>query len=73
MLGVNHDITQRKKAEEELLRLNRLYDVLSRVSHLAMTASNFGEFLEKVCQAISQKGQFKLAWIGRLEGAKTKS
>ena len=24
MLGVNHDITQRKKAEEELLRLNRL-------------------------------------------------
>ncbi len=60
-------ITERKKAETELLRLNRLYDVLSQVNQAVVRVSDATEFLTHVCRVITERGQFELAWIGRVD------
>lgn len=60
-------ITERKKSEAELLRLNRLYDVLSQVNQAVVRASDETEFLTHICQIITERGQFELAWIGQVD------
>jgi PAS domain S-box-containing protein len=59
-----HDITERKKAEESVSRLNRLYSVLSKVSEAIVRIHNPEKLYERVCRIAVEDGQFKMAWIG---------
>jgi PAS domain S-box-containing protein len=58
------DITERKKAEESISRLNRLYSVLSKVSEAIVRIHNPEKLYERVCRIAVEDGQFKMAWIG---------
>ena len=59
-----HDITERKKAEENISRLNRLYSVLSKVSEAIVRIHNPEKLYERACRIAVEDGQFKMAWIG---------
>ena len=59
-----HDITERKKAEENISRLNRLYSVLSKVSEAIVRIHDPKKLYERVCRIAVEDGQFKMAWIG---------
>jgi PAS domain S-box-containing protein len=59
-------ITERKKAEEEIHRLNRLYDVLSQVNQAIVHIRSREELLSTVCRLIVERGAIDLAWIGWL-------
>ena len=76
ILGVHEDITDRKRAEEELkeaelkiIRQNRLYAVLSKTNG-AIIRSNEPEVLfEQACKIAVEDGLFRMAWIGVLDPA----
>ena len=55
------------RAEAEILRLNRLYDVLSMVNQTVLRVSSPEELLPAVCRLVVERGAIDLAWIGRLD------
>jgi PAS domain S-box-containing protein len=61
------NITRRKEAETEVLRLSRLYAVISQVNQAVVHSDDQHAFLEKVCDVITTFGGFKLTWIGKAD------
>ncbi|MHC1743802.1 MAG: response regulator [Syntrophobacteraceae bacterium] len=59
----------RHRADEEIRRLNRLYDVLSQVNQSFFRTRSQEEMLAEVCRLIVQRGGVDLAWIGWLDPA----
>jgi diguanylate cyclase (GGDEF)-like protein len=64
MVVVFRDVTKRLENEKLLLRLNRLYEVLSRINNLVVRIQDIDTLYEEVCNILVNFGQFKLAWIG---------
>jgi PAS domain S-box-containing protein len=58
------DITERKRAEEVLLQLNRTYRVLSKINEAVVRIRNRGELLKEACRIAVEDGGFLIAWIG---------
>ena len=57
------------QAEEEMRRLNRLYDVLSQVNQAVVRAQARDELFEPVCRLVVERGKIDLTWIGCLNEA----
>jgi PAS domain S-box-containing protein len=55
------------RSEEEIRRLDRLYDVLSKVNQAIVSSRSRDELLQGVCRVIVEHGGVDLAWIGRLD------
>ncbi len=55
------------QAEQEIMRLNRLYDVLSQINQMVVRANSREELLPSACRFVVERGQMDLAWIGWLE------
>jgi len=64
MAGSMLDITERKRAELKVRRLNRVYAVLSGINALIVRVQNRNELFRGACQIAVDVGQFDLAWIG---------
>ncbi len=58
------DITERKGAEIEIVRLSRLYATLSQVNQTIVRVKNQQELFESICKVAVEFGGFRLAWIG---------
>jgi diguanylate cyclase (GGDEF)-like protein/PAS domain S-box-containing protein len=66
MLGTHTDISERKQAEAELLRLNRTLRVLSRCNETLVRATSEAELLDDICRNLVEIGGYPLAWVGFL-------
>jgi PAS domain S-box-containing protein len=62
-LTVN-DVTERKKTERELERVNRLNVARSRVNQAIVRTRDRKTLFRQVCQVLVQEGGFGMAWIG---------
>jgi diguanylate cyclase (GGDEF)-like protein/PAS domain S-box-containing protein len=71
MVGVNWDITDRKRADMHIRRLNRVYAVLSGINSLIVRIRNREDLLSEACQIAVDLGRFKLAWIGVIDPSAT--
>jgi signal transduction histidine kinase len=58
------ELVVRGRNEAEILRLNRLYAVLSQVNLALVRVESRDEFLQHICQIAVRDGGFKLCWIG---------
>ena len=58
------DITERKRAQEELLAVHRALKVLSSCNQAVIRASNEFELLQEVCKIITEEGSYHFAWVG---------
>jgi PAS domain S-box-containing protein len=67
MIGAMQDITERKRAEERILRLNRMYAVLSQTNQAIVRVREKQALLEEVCKVAVEHGKFRMAWIGWLD------
>ena len=57
----------RHRAEEEIRRMNRLYDVLSQVNQTIVRIRSREELLPTICRLMVERGAVDLAWIGWLD------
>ena len=58
------DITERKDAERQLQRTNRLYAVLSRCGWAIIRARSEEELFGEVCRVAVESAGFSVAWFG---------
>jgi len=61
------DITGRRKAEQRIQQLNRLYAMLSGINEIIVREKNPETMLTTACRIAVEKGQFGLAWIGLVD------
>ena len=61
------DVTEQRRAEEKLLRLNRLYFFMSQMNQAIIKASDEKTLFGEACRIAVEIGQFRMAWIGMLD------
>ncbi|MBC7388497.1 MAG: PAS domain S-box protein, partial [Opitutaceae bacterium] len=61
------DRSGKKRAEEKLLKVNRLYSFLSAVNQSIVHINDEQELLTNACSIATNIGDFKMAWIGMLD------
>lgn len=61
------DITERKLTEEKILRLNRVYALLSQINNAIVHIHKQQELLEAVCHVAIETGKLRATWIGLLD------
>ncbi|MFA5834393.1 MAG: PAS domain S-box protein [Bacteroidota bacterium] len=64
LLSVARDITERKRAERKLQKLNRLYAVISHINQMIVRAQEEEEVYRQACSIVVNFGNFQMAWIG---------
>lgn len=69
MLGMMQDITERKRAEARVLRLNRLYATLSQINQTIVHVRDRAQLFAQICRVAVEHGQFRMAWIGLIDEA----
>jgi len=61
------DISERKKAERELRRLNRALRTISECNQVIVRAQEEQELLYGVCGILLKEGGYRMAWVGYAE------
>ncbi len=62
-----HDINERKKAEENIKKLNRIYAVLSEINKSIVRIKDQQQLFEETCRIAVEIGEFRLCWIGIMD------
>jgi PAS domain S-box-containing protein len=65
VIGFAIDVTERKKNEEKISKLTRLYSVLSQVNEAIIRIRNEKVLFSKICQIVAEDGRFPLVWVGK--------
>ena len=71
--GMVLDITERKRAVRRIEYLNRVYAVLSDINETIVREKDPQKLLAAACRIAVEKGQFRMAWVGRLDERSKKS
>jgi PAS domain S-box-containing protein len=61
------DVTERKLADERIMRLNRLYTVLSATDKAIVRATDRETLFSEICRVAVEYGGFRLVWIGLVQ------
>ena len=69
ILSIGADMTERKRAEARVLRLNHLYAALSRLNRTIVQATDRDTLFRETCRIVVEHGQFRMAWIGLIDQA----
>ena len=73
IIGIADDITELKKTEDELTRLNRELRAISDCNQVIVRANNEQELLTNVCRIMCDVVGYRLSWIGIVEHDDAKS
>ena len=66
-LEVGRHEEDRKRKEEELRHLNRVYNILSELNRAIIREKDSAEMLEAACRIAVDLGRFRMAWIGMID------
>ena len=61
------EIAERKHAETRVIRLNRVYAVLSGINTTIVRIREPQELFDEACRIAVEHGKFSLAWVGTLD------
>jgi PAS domain S-box-containing protein len=70
--GTFVDITERKRAEEQLRKLNRIYSLLSDINQAIVRTRVPEELFKQICNIAVEQGGFGMAWIGLIDESSQK-
>src|SRR5271165_1826207 len=73
ILETNNDITERKRAEEALRRLNRELRAISNCNQTLLRASDEQSLLEEICRIVCEEAGYRMAWVSYAEHDESKS
>jgi len=68
--AVWRDITESRRHEARIYRLNQAYAVLSSVNEAIVRLRDPDRLYAEVCRIVVEIGGFRLAWIGQIEGVR---
>ena len=60
------DISERKRAEEDLRRQNRLLRTIASSIEILVRDQSEQEYMENICRLLVEDGQFRMAWVGMI-------
>ena len=72
-LAIIGDITERKRAEEELRRVNRALRTVSECNQAMVRAPDEVTLLTDICRLLVEQGGYRMAWVGFAEQDEAKS
>src|SRR5665647_561169 len=64
---IARDITLQKEHEKHIMRLNRVYAVLSGINMTILRTRDRQELFDEACRIAVEQGKFRLVWIGLLD------
>jgi len=73
ILETNNDVTERKRAEEALRRLNRELRALSNCNETLLRAADEQTLLQEICRIVCEEAGYRMAWVGYAEHDEAKS
>ncbi len=62
--SIDRNNTERKKAEEKIIKLNRVYAVLSNINQAIIRIKDKALLFNEVCRIAVEDGKFLMSWIG---------
>ncbi|MBE0650246.1 MAG: GAF domain-containing protein [Bacteroidales bacterium] len=57
----------RRKTEEELIKMNRVFALISQINQLIVRTRDRDKLFQEACNIAINFGQFRMAWIGLVE------
>jgi PAS domain S-box-containing protein len=73
VLMLSVDISKRKEAESDVLRINRMLRTISECNQLLVRATDEKELLDKICDLIVSSEGYPMAWVGFAENDEEKT
>lgn len=67
LTGMILEITERKKAEEEIRKANRIYAVLSNINQTIVRVTDRQTLYNEACRIAVDDGKFHMTWIGMVD------
>jgi len=67
MQGLARDVTERRRAEAQMVRLNRVHAMLTGINELIAQKQEPAAVLQAACRSAVSVGGFRMAWVGLLE------
>ena len=61
------DVSERKEAEEKILKANRLYLFISQINQMIVRTTDETTLFKEACDIAVNLGKFKMAWIGLID------
>ncbi|MFA5932251.1 MAG: PAS domain S-box protein [Candidatus Paceibacterota bacterium] len=71
--AIGRDISENKKAEENILRINRAIKMVSSINQVLIHFNDLKELLNEACRIAVEVGGYSLAWVGFAEHDKMKT
>jgi PAS domain S-box-containing protein len=65
--SIVYDMTERKRAEERLRRVNRAHRALSTCNQALVRATDESALLGQICRIIIEEAGYRLCWVGYAE------
>lgn len=62
-----NDISESKKAEEKIVKANRLYFFISQINQMIVRTKDEKMLFREACRIAVELGQFRMVWIGMLD------
>ncbi|MBU4261953.1 MAG: PAS domain S-box protein [Proteobacteria bacterium] len=72
-LAIGRDLSERRRAEEEMRRLNRELRAISNCNQALMKAEDEETLLNDICNIICDEAGYRLAWVGYAEDDREKT
>ena len=70
---VARDITERKRAEEALKRMNRELRAISDCNQMLLRASDERTLVNEICRIVCEEAGYRMAWVGYAEHDQAKT
>jgi len=72
-ISMVRDITERKRAEQELRRVNRTLRTISKCNQVTVRAADESHLLDSICGILVRSGGYRMAWVGYAENDEGRS